>query len=244
MRQREERREMNFAKVAQTGSGDTQLEAVQLDGMVLLRIARHCREAVAGEAIGQLYGLDIGSTLEVTSCFAFPSKGGSARNGGKVDSTSSAAAAVVEMANADHEAAAAREEAPYEYQVLHCLREINVDSNTVGWYQSTSLEYFQTRDVVENFLFYQENIKRCVCIVFDPECTATGTAGFKALRLSQKFMELYKDGSVTVEGYATHSYAHSCHFFPVHARSRACVRACVCVCVYACTHPPHLYGCL
>ena len=202
---------MNFAKVAQTGSGDTQLEAVQLDGMVLLRIARHCRESVAGEAIGQLYGLDIGSTLEVTSCFAFPSKGGSARSG-KVDSTSSAAAAVVEMANADHEAAAAREEAPYEYQVLHCLREINVDSNTVGWYQSTSLEYFQTRDVVENFLFYQENIKRCVCIVFDPECTATGTAGFKALRLSQKFMELYKDGSVTVEGCAWFSrYTSSQH---------------------------------
>ena len=194
---------MSFADMAQAKKTDGPLDCVQVDGMVLMRIARHCREsapAVAGQlpVTGLLLGLDVGDTLEVTNCFAFPNVGGA--RGGNVDSTSSAAAAVVEMAGADLDELAQNEGTAYPLEVLRCLREINVDSNTVGWYQSFFLDSFQTRDLVETFIAYRENIKRCVCIGYDPQCTRKGNAGFKALRLSEKFLELYKDGSVTVEG--------------------------------------------
>lgn len=49
------------------------LKTVQLEGQVVLKIAKHCKEA-EGQAIstGQLLGLDVGSTLEVTDCFPYP----------------------------------------------------------------------------------------------------------------------------------------------------------------------------
>lgn len=198
---------MSFAQMAVAPKTEGPLECVQVDGMVLMRIARHCREsapAVAGQipVTGLLLGLDVGETLEVTNCFAFPNVGGGSR-GGNIDSTSSAAAAVVEMAGADLDELAQNEGTAYQLEVLRCLREINVDSNTVGWYQSFFLDSFQTRDLVETFIAYKENIKRCVCIAYDPQCTHKGNTGFKALRLSEKFLELYKDGTVTVEGLDT-----------------------------------------
>ena len=55
------------------------LEYVQLDGQCLLKIVKHCKECMPNLVTGQLLGLDIGSTLEVTNCFPFPVRGGAAR---------------------------------------------------------------------------------------------------------------------------------------------------------------------
>jgi translation initiation factor 3 subunit H len=49
-------------------------------------------------------------------------------------------------------------------------------------------------ELIETFLAYQENIKRCVCIVYDPTRSTQGTFGLKALRLTEQFMEIYKVG--------------------------------------------------
>lgn len=39
----------------------------------MLKIARHCRENDATAMVtGQLLGLDVGATLEVTDCFPYP----------------------------------------------------------------------------------------------------------------------------------------------------------------------------
>ena len=43
---------------------------------VVLKIIKHCQEALPGFVTGQLLGLDIGRTLEVTNCFPFPSSEG------------------------------------------------------------------------------------------------------------------------------------------------------------------------
>ena len=48
------------------------LKTVQLDGQVVLKIMQHCNEALPQLVTGQLLGLDVGLTLEVTDCFAFP----------------------------------------------------------------------------------------------------------------------------------------------------------------------------
>jgi translation initiation factor 3 subunit H len=51
---------------------DDALREVQIDGQVLLKVLKHCKECMPSLVTGQLLGLDIGSTLEVTSAFPFP----------------------------------------------------------------------------------------------------------------------------------------------------------------------------
>ena len=40
----------------------------------MLKIVKHCQSALPSFVTGQLLGLDIGRTLDVTNCFPFPSK--------------------------------------------------------------------------------------------------------------------------------------------------------------------------
>lgn len=51
---------------------DTVLKAVQVDGLALLKIMQHCDGAQPNIVTGQLLGLDVGQTLEVTDCYPFP----------------------------------------------------------------------------------------------------------------------------------------------------------------------------
>ena len=101
--------------------------------------------------------------------------------------------------------------------------EVNVDCNTVGWYQSTYLGSHITESMVSAQYNYQvpsppqrhsssrltaagvvqESIPKCVCLVFDPLQQSQGKLGMKALRLSTEFMELYKGGEFTLEKCAT-----------------------------------------
>lgn len=47
-------------------------------------------------------------------------------------------------------------------------------------YQSTMMGAFQTMELIETFINYQESIKRCICIIYDPQRTKTG--GLKVCR--------------------------------------------------------------
>ena len=51
---------------------DTRVRVVQLEGHVILKIVKHCQECAPALVTGQLLGLDVGSTLEVTDSFPFP----------------------------------------------------------------------------------------------------------------------------------------------------------------------------
>jgi translation initiation factor 3 subunit H len=51
---------------------ETVLKTVQLDGQVALKIMQHCNDSLPNLVTGQLLGLDVGQTLEVTDCFPFP----------------------------------------------------------------------------------------------------------------------------------------------------------------------------
>jgi translation initiation factor 3 subunit H len=44
--------------------------------------------------------------------------------------------------------------------MMRCLREVNVDNNTVGWYQSSGLGSFQTQEMIDSFIGYTESIKK------------------------------------------------------------------------------------
>ena len=63
---------LNFAASLQAKSEDASLRVVQLDGLAVLKIIKHCKESMPAVVTGQLLGLDIGQTLEITDCFPFP----------------------------------------------------------------------------------------------------------------------------------------------------------------------------
>jgi len=150
------------------------LSYVQLDGLVVLKIIKHCQDHLPEIVTGQLLGLDVkhaGSTevtLEVTNCFPFPSRTG-------------------EQEEEESDAAGAE----YQLEMMRCLREVNVDYNTVGWYTSAYLGSFLNESLVDTQFNYQTTIKKCVVIVFDPVKTAQGSLSLRAYRLTQLFMEMY-----------------------------------------------------
>lgn len=75
---------VSFAAVAQEKKKKAELVSVQVEGQVILKIAKHCREHASGTNVvtGQLLGLDVGQTLEVTDCFPFPVCAACGRNRG------------------------------------------------------------------------------------------------------------------------------------------------------------------
>lgn len=75
----------------------------------------------------------------------------------------------------DRSSASAEEDgASYQLDMMRCLREVNADNNTVGWYQSTSLGAFQTAELADTFAAYASTIRRAVCIVVDPDAARGG----------------------------------------------------------------------
>jgi len=164
---------ISYASAHESRQEDKSLRELRLEGSVVLKIVKHCQESQPSLVTGQLLGLDIGSSLEVTDCFPFPSP------------------------SRDEDEDPNAEGANYQLEMMRCLREINVDNNTVGWYQSTIMGSFQTLELIETFINYQESIKRCICIIYDPQRTKTGS--LKAVKLRERFIEVYKAGPLTME---------------------------------------------
>merc|ERR1711871_580410 len=170
--------DMNFAaaltevKVEEEEIESTKLDAVEIDGLAVLKIVKHCKENLPQLVTGQLLGLDFDATLEVTNCFPFPSR----------DDTG------------DYE----NDGADYQFDMMRALRDVNVDNNTVGWYHSTYLGSHITEELISTQYNYQENIPKCVCLIFDPMKTAQGNLALKAVRLTDAFLNLYKGGEFTL----------------------------------------------
>ncbi|QHO09906.1 Eukaryotic translation initiation factor 3 subunit H [Arachis hypogaea] len=151
----------SFLQVAATEEAAPPLRVVQMEGLVILKIIKHCKDHSPSLVTGQLLGLDVGSVLE--------------------------------MREEDEEIEA--DGANYQLEMMRCLREVNVDNNTVGWYQSTLLGSFQTVELIETFMNYQT----LCCIIYDPSRADQGVLALKALKLSDAFMELYRSNNFTGE---------------------------------------------
>ncbi|CAN6462761.1 unnamed protein product [Victoria cruziana] len=163
----------SFVQVAASEEVSSPLRVVQMEGLAILKIIKHCKEFMPALVTGQLLGLDVGSVLEVTNCFPFP------------------------IREEDEEIEA--DGANYQLEMMRCLREVNVDNNTVGWYQSTYMGSYQTVELIETFMNYQENIRRCVCIIYDPSRSSQGVLALKALKLTDAFMDLYRTSNLNGE---------------------------------------------
>jgi translation initiation factor 3 subunit H len=119
-----------------------------------------------------LLGLDWKKTLQVTDCFPFPTKLGDDEEEGEAESSLGGA--------------------EYQIEMMRCLREVNVDNNTVGWYSSTYMGSFLNESTLETQYNYQHTISKSVVLIYDPLKTSQGILALKAFRLTQAFMEIYK----------------------------------------------------
>jgi len=113
---------------------------------------------------GQLLGLDVGSTLEITNCFPFPS--------------------ILEEDDDDN--------SEYQYEMMKCLREVNADINYVGWYSSTDMNSFWKESTIETQYTYQERLPKSVVIIYDPIKSMQGLFPLRAYRLTNAFVKLFK----------------------------------------------------
>lgn len=82
----------------------------------------------------------------------------------------------------------------YTTNMLRCLRDVNVDNNTVGWYQSTLMNSWLDPDspFIETQYEFQCSVPKSVCLIYDPVRTSSGSVHLKAYRLTDKFFKKYK----------------------------------------------------
>lgn len=147
------------------------IKQVEIDALVVLQIMKHCRQHVPSAVTGQLLGLDIDYTVQVTHSFGQIQK--QPEGDPRDERTQSQGQEDTEQ---------------YQIDMLRRLREVNVDSNTVGWYQTTHLGQFFSDQVIETQYLYQTQIPHSVLLVFDPLQANIGKAALKAYRLAPTFV--------------------------------------------------------
>ncbi|KAK5988955.1 Eukaryotic translation initiation factor 3 subunit H [Cladobotryum mycophilum] len=165
-------------------SKDVPFQAVQVDALVILKIAKHCSSSFPTIATGSIVGMDQNGVLEVTNTFAFPT----------VDATGPFTDSHQNQNDTANLAAAA----PARSMIRH-LKEVNVDANNVGWYTSSTMGNFINLNFIENQYHYQKDNDKTVAIVYDASRSSQGNLALKAFRLTNNFMNVYKEGKFTTE---------------------------------------------
>jgi len=158
------------------------INRVLVDGRVVLKIVQHCRQNIPTTVIGNLLGMAVqpGGVLEITDCFALPGR-------------------LEEDIEANIDA--------FSSEMMRCLREVNVDHNMVGWYQSHYLGMHINQFLVDTQYTYQSNIHESVVLIYDPLATSHGSLTLKAYRLSETFKQLYKTKGFTKEKLAEKNFS-------------------------------------
>ncbi|KAJ2860496.1 hypothetical protein GGI22_002699 [Coemansia erecta] len=141
----------------------TQVTEVKVDALAVLKIVKHSREFYPTSVNGQLLGMEIAGVLEVTNAFPVPTQPGSEED----------------MTN-------------YQIEMIQCLREVNVDSSSVGWYQSTRLGDFMQQPLLDVQASYQAspNNPSVVLIHDTAKSEQSGNLSLRAFRLSAAYLEL------------------------------------------------------
>lgn len=155
-----------------------------------MKVIKHCQENFPMTVMGQLLGMDTDDTLEITHCYPFMSQPGTAASSGN-DSN-------VDAANFDVE------QQKYQRDMLYRAREVHIDHQVVGWYQSTGSQMgsFMSSQWIETQFNYQNSLHNIVCLVYDPVRTEEGTLSIKAYRLTKAFMSVMRKGEFSSLGFA------------------------------------------
>jgi len=140
------------------------ISSVQIDGLVVLKIVKHCEEDAGGPELvqGVLLGLVDGENLEITNCFPFP----------RISD------------NTDFD------EAQYQMDMMRSLRHVNIDHLQVGWYQSSIHGNFINKAFLDSQFSYQSAIEESIVLMYDPLKSSKGCVSLKAYRLTEKMMSM------------------------------------------------------
>jgi len=175
----------DWAQVADVSEGLHQQEKVRevhIDGLAVMKIIRHCDESLPTMVAGSLLGLDIDGVLEVTYAYPFPAT--------KVDNENR------EQTGTETQPKDEIDGNDYQMEMMKMLREVNMDNNCVGWYQSMYLGTMYTADVVSCQYSYQsaeELSDNTIVIMYDPVQTRKDSLVLKAFRLSDEYIEMRKN---------------------------------------------------
>lgn len=151
---------------------------------------KHCSQTFPTTATGFLVGMDIGSNLQVTNSFPFPTVDLPPTDGHHDNNAASNPAA----------AAPPKANAAYQIEMIKKLREVNVDANNAGWYTSANLGNFVNLNMIGNQYYYQKELnERTVALVHDVSRSSQGGLSLRAYRLSPAFMAAYKETKFTTE---------------------------------------------
>lgn len=169
---------------------DERVKEVHIEGLALLKIVKHCHDSLPQMVTGSLLGLVEPGTgvLEVTHSFAFPDS--------KTKSDPRTATAIASTGEEeDGGIAGGLEGHEYQLEMMRMLREVNVDNNCVGWYQSMYLGIYSTASLLENQWSYQTDLSpNAVVILYDPMQTAHGNLMLHCYRLTDECLD-YKTNS-------------------------------------------------
>ncbi|KAJ8325009.1 hypothetical protein O5D80_006522 [Batrachochytrium dendrobatidis] len=193
------------------------ISSVELNALAALKIIKHCKDGFPATCSGQLLGIDVVGKLQITNAFPFTAEaavGGGAT--GAIDLITSHATAPPPVADSTTSPtvdlsiteAAAKEDVfdgtDYQTQMLCCLRALNFDANSVGWYQSTYMGTYWNQAIIDAQYNYQKNSPHAVMIIYDPSGTSQGNLSLKALRLSDTFMQVYETRKFSTENILEH----------------------------------------
>ena len=190
---------------------------VQVDGMVLMKIVKHCKynHAVNGSnAWGALLGMDMGGTLEVTNAFGLPG---------------------MRSERGDEEERTTKSSMQYMGEMLRLLHQVSADINPVGLYQGAFLGPFLNTAVVDglntlSLLMEREGQHgrgKAVMLVHDYAQLAQGNTVLKAFRLSPSFIDAYRKGKFSSQSLIEHrlTFSNVLIEIPVHIRNSALLDA-------------------
>lgn len=165
---------------------DDRVAAVHIDGLAMLKIVKHCQESLPQMVTGSLLGLQVdGGVLEVTHAFPFPEPR---------KNDSDLVVKTAEEGGVDDEAAAL-DGHEFQLEMMKMLREINVDNNCIGWYQSCYLGSYSTSSLLETQLSYQSELSpNAVVVLYDPMQTSHGNLMLKCYRLSEEAVSIKESG--------------------------------------------------
>lgn len=95
----------------------------------------------------------------------------------------------------DVEDAAGVEGYEFQLEMMRMLREVNVDNNCVGWYQSMYLGSYSTSAFLESQFSYQTELSQnAVVVLYDPMQTSHGNLVLKCFRLTAECIQLQNSG--------------------------------------------------
>jgi translation initiation factor 3 subunit H len=151
---------------------------IVLNLKALLKIVKHCHESLPSMVTGSLLGLAVeNGVLEITHAFPLPSE--SKTHSGPND---------------PDDEAAGLEGHEFQLEMMRMLREVNVDNNCVGWYQSMYLGVYSTSSLLDTQLNYQTELSpNAVVILYDPMQTSHGNLVLKCFRLTDECIRIREE---------------------------------------------------